>query len=70
MTSEEQSEDYGPLIEWLKERGHQDHEIDQILAQVRVYEKKMQNDSVMDSIGAGRLSLDAIIQEALGSDPE
>lgn len=63
---EESAEDYGALIEWLEERGHSKQEIEIILAKVRQYEKKMQHDSVMDSIGAGRLTLDALVAEALG----
>jgi hypothetical protein len=34
---------------------------------VRRYEQEMQLDSVMDSIGAGRLSLDSLIKEALSA---
>ena len=59
------NEDFALLVEWLQERGHTPDEIKKILAHVRRYEQKMQHDSVMDSIGAGRLSLDKIVAEAL-----
>ena len=32
---------------------------------VRQYEQETQLDSIMDSIGAGRLDMDALIKEAL-----
>ena len=62
MTS---SEDQAALIKLLKERGHTDEEIKLILARVRQYDERTLHDSVMDSIGAGRMNLDALIKEAL-----
>ena len=62
----ESNEDDKALIDWLQERGHTPEEIKKILAQVEQYQKKMQVDSVMDSIGAGSLNLDTLIKEALG----
>jgi hypothetical protein len=59
------SEDYAALIKLLKERGHTDEEIKLILAKVRQYDQRTLHDSVMDSIGAGRMNLDALIKEAL-----
>ena len=59
-------EDYKVLVEWLTERGHSEDEIQQILARVRDYDEKTQHDSVMDSIGSGRMSLDALVKDALG----
>ena len=59
-------EDFSVLVEWLKERGHTDEEIEKVLAKVREYDDKTQHDSIMDSIGAGRLTLDEIVKEALG----
>ena len=61
----EPTEDYADLIEWLKERKHTPEEIEKVLALVRDYDQKTQSDSVMDSIGAGRLSLDGLVKEAL-----
>ena len=58
-------EDYGLLIQWLKERGHTPEEIDKIMARVHQFDEKTQHDSVMDSIGAGRMNLDAFIKGAL-----
>ena len=66
---EPSDEEYAVLIEWLKERGHNDVEIRKILARVRHYDRMMMQDSVMDSIGAGRMNLDALIQEALQDNP-
>ena len=62
----EPKDDYAPLTEWLHERGHTTEEIFKILAHVKRYEQETQLDSVMDSIGSGRLSLDGLIKEALG----
>lgn len=59
-------EDYKVLVEWLTERGHSEDEIQTILARVRDYDEKTQHDSVMDSIGSGRMSLDALVKDALG----
>ncbi len=59
-------EDYKVLVEWLTERGHSEDEIQKILARVRDYDEKTQHDSVMDSIGSGRMSLDALVKDALG----
>lgn len=59
-------EDYQVLVEWLTERGHSGDEIQTILARVRDYDEKTQHDSVMDSIGSGRMSLDALVKDALG----
>ena len=59
-------EDYQVLVEWLTERGHGEDEIKTILARVREYDEKTQHDSVMDSIGSGRMSLDALVKDALG----
>ena len=59
-------EDYKVLVEWLTERGHSEDEIQKILARVRDYDEKTQHDSVMDSIGSGRMSLDALVNDALG----
>jgi hypothetical protein len=61
----ESSEDYGLLIEWLKDRGHTPEEIEKIMARVHVFDEETQHDSVMDSIGAGRMNLDAFIKDAL-----
>jgi hypothetical protein len=59
------SNDYTLLIEWLKEKGHSEAEILRILAKVRQYDERTMHDSVMDSIGSGQMTLDAIIKEAL-----
>ena len=62
----EQQQDNDSLTAWLQERGHTTEEIAKIMHRVARYEREMQLDSVMDSIGSGRLSLDNIIREALG----
>lgn len=58
-------DDYPELVVLLRERGHSDDEIKRVLERVRDYDDQTKHDSVMDSIGAGRMSLEAIIQEAL-----
>lgn len=62
----EPKEDYSLLIEWLEKRGHSKEEIARILARVRQYDQRTMHDSVMDSIGSGRMNLDALIKEVLG----
>ena len=66
LTMGSSEEDYQVLVEWLTEKGHSEEEIQTILARVREYDEKTQHDSVMDSIGAGRMSLDALVKDALG----
>jgi hypothetical protein len=56
---------YQEIVDWLKDRGHSDHEIDKILDRVRQYEKETQVDSLMDSYASGGLTLAEIIEEAL-----
>ena len=58
-------EDFTELIELLKKRVHSPEEIEKIVQRVRRYDEETQFDSVMDSIGAGRLNLDALIKQAL-----
>lgn len=62
----EQNDDHALLTEWLQKRGHTPDEIVKIMERVQRYDQEMNADSVMDSIGSGRLNLDAIIKEALG----
>lgn len=61
----ESNEEYPLLVEWLKTRGHNEQEIQQILDKVRQYDAKMMHDSVMDSIGSGRITFEALVEEAL-----
>jgi hypothetical protein len=55
-----------PLIDWLSRKGHSPEEIEKILAQLQKYDREMNVDSVMDSIGQGTFNLQKIIDEALG----
>jgi hypothetical protein len=57
-----------PLIDWLSRKGHSPEEVDKILAQLQKYDREMNIDSVMDSIGQGTFNLQKIIDEALGKD--
>ena len=61
----EPKDDYSELTSLLQEQGYSIEDIGKILERVRRYEREMQLDSVMDSIGNGRLSLNGIIKEAL-----
>ena len=61
----DKKDDYALVADWLQQRGHSTEEIFKILEQVRKYEQETQLDSIMDSIGAGRLDMDALIKEAL-----
>lgn len=53
------------LTRMLREMGHDDIEVQKITARLRRYEKEMQLDSIMDSIGKDGFDLDALIREAL-----
>ncbi len=57
--------DYSLLIEWLEERGMSEEEIQRVLTKVREYDEKTMHDSVMESIGSGRMTLDGLIKDAL-----
>ena len=57
---------YGELANYLRNDGHTDEQVAKILKVVRRYDLSTQHDSVMDSIGAGRMSLDNLVKEALG----
>jgi hypothetical protein len=59
------NDEYNEVTELLKEMGHSDFEIQKIMARLRRYEKEMQLDSIMDSIGQDGFDLDALIQEAI-----
>jgi hypothetical protein len=60
------SHEYDELIEYLRVQGHSQADIDKILHRVAQYDREMQLDSLMDSIGNGSLDLPALIEEALG----
>jgi hypothetical protein len=60
------SHEYDELVEYLRLQGHTQGEIDKILHRVAQYEREMQLDSLMDSIGNGSLDLPVLIKEALG----
>jgi hypothetical protein len=59
------NDEYNEVTELLQELGHSDFEIQKIMARLRRYEKEMQLDSIMDSIGQDGFDLDALIQEAI-----
>ena len=58
---------HAELEKWLKDRGHDPEEIARILEKVRQYEKQMQHDSLMNSIGAEHLDFNELIRQALKS---
>ena len=53
------------LVDWLREQGHGDEQIDRILAKVNEYDAQTVHESIFDSIDAGTIDLGAIVQEAL-----
>lgn len=61
----EPKDDNAPVVAWLKERGHTTEEISKIMERVKRYEQETQLDSIMDSIGSGRLNMEGLIKEAL-----
>jgi hypothetical protein len=54
------------LVDWLKQKGHSEEEIEKILARLKKYDRETNVDSVMDSIAHGSFDLQSIIDEALG----
>jgi hypothetical protein len=54
------------LVEWLREQGHTQLEIDKILAKVAEYDAQTINESIFDSINRGDFDVGTIIREALG----
>ena len=58
-------EQYSEVVELLSEMGHTPAEIDKIMERLLQYEKELQLDSIMDSIGGGTLDLKGLIDEAL-----
>ena len=56
---------YPELVEWLQESGFSEPEIEAILDQVEVYERRIGLDAVMASIADGSFDLDGVIAEAL-----
>jgi len=63
---ESSGNNYQVLLDYLAERGHDDQEIQTIMARVHDYDEKTQHDSIMDSIGSGGMDLEALVREALG----
>ena len=61
----EPQETYSELRKMLQQQGHTAEDIDKIVERVRRYEQETQFDSIMESIGSGRLNLDSLIKEAL-----
>ena len=64
--NEESDEDhYAELTKFFAERGHSPEEVRKIMGKVRLYDKEMVHDSIMDSIAEGRFSIDEFVREAL-----
>ena len=59
----ESDESWRQIVEWLKERGHDGHEIDYILGRLRQYDKTMTVDALMDAIAQGEVDLDGYVAE-------
>ena len=53
------------LVEWLRQQGHSQQEIDRILAKVAEYDAQTLHESVFDSIDKGIFDIASIIDEAL-----
>ncbi len=63
-----QDDDYIQVRDFLRERGHSEWEIVKIVARLKQYEDETQLNSIMDSIGAGTLDLNTLINQALSDD--
>lgn len=53
------------LIEWLRSQGHNDQQIELILAKVEDYDNQTMHESIFDSIDNGAFDIAALIDEAL-----
>lgn len=62
------NEAYAELIQWLRQQGQSDEEINRVLDRIGQYEQDTQLDSIMDSIGSGNLDLDKFLEELGGND--
>lgn len=63
--SEQTLGDEASLTDFLRLRGHNDDEVQKILAKLAERDSLTARESVFDSIEAGTFNLDAIIREAL-----
>ncbi len=63
MSSEETR--HAQLVAWLQDQGHNEEQIEKILAKVAEYDARTVHESVFDSIDNGAFDLSSIIQEAL-----
>ena len=63
MSSEETR--HAQHVAWLQDQGHNDAQIEKILAKVAEYDQRTVHESVFDSIESGAFDLGTIIQEAL-----
>lgn len=63
MSSEETR--HAQLVAWLQDQGHDDAQIEKILAKVAEYDERTVHESVFDSIDSGAFDLGTIIKEAL-----
>jgi len=53
------------LIEWLQSQGHDQQQIQRILAKVADYDNQTLHESIFDSIDSGAFDLGSLIDEAL-----
>ena len=59
------SENEQQLVEYLKQRGHSQGDVDKILKRLADHDEETFRHSVFDSIESGSFNLEAIIKEAL-----
>lgn len=56
------------LFDWLSSQGHDDAQIDRILAKVAEYDSQTMHESIFDSIDSGDFDIQSLIDEALGEE--
>ena len=56
------------LVDWLRSQGHDDAQIDRILAKVDKYDNQTMHESIFDSIDSGDFDIQSLIDEALGEE--
>jgi hypothetical protein len=57
------------IIEWLKERGHDETEVAYILNRLNQYDKLTTVDALMDAIAQGEVDLESYVEEVRKNGP-
>jgi hypothetical protein len=61
--------EHAQLIAWLQDQGHNEDDIQKILAKVAEYDAQTMHESIFDSISSGQFNFAALVKEALEGEP-